>query len=356
MKINSNFLTFITKKLFPKIPPRPWDVADGRRPDIFQDDIYPDFPDYMANPDEQWFTETWLPFWCALTNLQQDEIKKEAPNQEWIDWIYQNSACGDPFFPRHYGPSSQYAPSGIWGVPLGVALTTLGLSILIKYLYPFGIISYILWIILNVFLTIRIIKYFKMRSPHLAFRLALVGSGVGYFFSLFLMAHVAGSDLGSIEFLQNLLSQDAHWLFLWIFEMIILVSFTIGAAIIQAARPYSEAGDQWCLKIKLPRQILPKNEAGLTPYTHQNTNDISEHSNYEMLDGIFFPTNRNSIKYFIFSSKPTLKIIIFMDPSGAHDYITVLYSEGWRWDCFCIERKIAKSTTSIILKRYANKE
>lgn len=80
------------------------------------------------------------------------------------------------------------------------------------------------------------------------------------------MSYISGSDLGSIEFIINRLNQSFSfeffvkdgWLAIilkllaWAIGMVIVMFFTALMALIQTNMPYSEAGDEWCPRIKLP--------------------------------------------------------------------------------------------------------
>jgi hypothetical protein len=111
-------------------PPRPWEVADGLHPYIFT---------CNQGAEEFWLYNLWIPFWCRLSAEQRDEIKNEAPDEMWIEWLDLSTNSCEIFLQDeelkkdtaqdsaeldHYTLIPKYDSIGLLGVPLIVALAT----------------------------------------------------------------------------------------------------------------------------------------------------------------------------------------------------------------------------------------
>ncbi|MDR0355708.1 MAG: hypothetical protein LBJ64_08235 [Deltaproteobacteria bacterium] len=370
-------------------PPRPWEVARGRDPAIFR---------CTQGYEEYWHSYIWMPFWCAMSVEQQEEISKEAPDQTWAEWLEFGSSFCEEFlqeeqlkkdaekdFPQYYYYYQQpgYEIIGLLGIPLAMAFIIVVSSFpIVDYMSTMR--SFVVRLFVSVFwylficcCTGPIIKLFKMRSEQMAVRLILIGCGLGYVISLLFMNYIVGSNLGPIDFLANRLSQGffiidtvrgsrlilvkgIELMFYWLVEMSLIMFCATLAVSSQVMLPYSTQNRKWCPRIKLPLQILVTDKDGFTPY--ENTGglmpfkrvDRFDPNEYEMLDGIILPKKADPVGFFRSFFKPTLRIIIFQDDANEFDYISLIFRRGVTMKIDGIPlRAICKSTSSTILKKYS---
>lgn len=370
-------------------PPRPWEVAKGQAPDTFR---------CSQGYQEFWHSYIWMPFWCALSAEQREEIKKEAPDQPWVEWMEFRSGFCERFLHAekskkdtekhsheyyYYYQRPEYEPIGLLGIPLAVAFVIVASSFPVAdYLsttrsFAARFFVSILWYLFIGYCTWFIIKLFKIRSEEMAGRLVLIGCGLGYVISLFFMTYIVGSSLGPIEFLINRLSQGFliidsvrgsrlvlvkgfEVILSWILEMGLIMFLATLAASFQITFPYSTAGRKWCPRNKLPLQLLAVDKEGFTPY--ENTEGLRpfdrvgrfDPDNYEVLDGIVLPKKAAPVGFLKSFFKPTLRIIIFLDDAAEFNYISLVLRRGLKMNVDGIPlRAIDKTTTDIILKRFS---
>lgn len=328
-----------------KHPPRPWDVANGVHPHVF-----------TCNQGDQefWQCYLWMPFWCTLSSAQQEEIKKEAPDQDWIEWLELRSQFCENFLENekiktseqnlpklcYYTRIVNYKPMVLWGIPFMVILATLlslfpASSLFFKYSSPF---IYLFTLLLQATFvatcTKYIIKLSKMRSPELAYRLTGIGFCLGCVISLLLAVFIVSSQTSIELIVQNIYNsfRNVGWfmgfryVFFWFVWLGVFMCIVFFGTMLQVYQPYSEAGDKWCRRLKLPYQRLAVNKNGLTPYQEK---DVPYDPNeYELIDGILLPKKADPVCFFKFFTTPCLRIVIYFDESAEHNYIHIIFRRG----------------------------
>lgn len=186
-----------------------------------------------------------------------------------------------------YQPSGEYERAGLWGIPLGTALISAAAASVytgFNYVRPFGgqIIFLALagWAFLVLFASGLMVRFFKMRRPALAAWLAGPAALVGWLVSWLIVKQLEAPDQTLPLFLSHRFSETAPFFFDggwtrsglppqylngllllggWILEPLAVGSFAVQGAKLQAARPFSEMGDEWLSPRRLNLlAVLPK--------------------------------------------------------------------------------------------------